>query len=377
MRLTCLFISLLYNFCQAQRFGLSNVVSLTNGIIPNILHALSFDYDNVVYSPFGLSTSLAIVFEGVGTKLAEDMIKTLKLDNPNPSVAKQVLRTGFKSLLEEFEKEKHAQDVAGSYNDAHLYSTTKLVPDYQSVLENFYKVSIVHNSTSTNSSEEELQLEIHTDTGVMSHWKDFDKLAVYTYLTHHPSAPFLSEKGVTIEVPMIPQVGTYRAGYIKRLKSQAVELHLETKRATLFLLMPDERIKIRDVLEKMLKENIGSLPASLPLIETEVAFPQFVILNNNLDLSKTLQQLGLKDIFETKSGPVKSIKQNAYFATSFVSVNSVGSTNTVLYKKMPKREKRQIQNTLVFNKPFIFFLLHKPTGIVLLAGLVRSPSQVP
>lgn len=68
-----------------------------------MLQALSFDYDNVVYSPFGLSTSLAIVFEGVGNKLADDMIKTLKLDNPNPSVAKQVLRTGFKSLLEEFE----------------------------------------------------------------------------------------------------------------------------------------------------------------------------------------------------------------------------------------------------------------------------------
>lgn len=94
--------------------------------------------------------------------------------------------------------------------------------------------------------------------------------------------------------------------------------------------MPDERVKIRDVLEKMLKENIGSLLSSLPLTEIEVTFPQFVILNNNLDLSKTLQLLGLKDIFATKSGPVKSIKQNAYFATSFVSVNSVGSTNTFL-----------------------------------------------
>ena len=94
--------------------------------------------------------------------------------------------------------------------------------------------------------------------------------------------------------------------------------------------MPDGRIKIRDVLEKMLKENIATLPASLPLSETEVSLPQFVILNNNLDLSKTLQLLGLKDIFATKSGPVRSIKQNAYFATSFVSVNSVGTTNTGL-----------------------------------------------
>lgn len=78
-------------------------------------------------------------------------------------------------------------------------------------------------------------MEVHTDTGVMSHWKDFDKLAVYTYLTHHPAAPFISEKGITIEVPMIPQVGTYRAGYINRLKSQAVEIHLEVKNGLFFM----------------------------------------------------------------------------------------------------------------------------------------------
>lgn len=73
----------------------------------------------------------------------------------------------------------------------------------------------------------EYGLEFHTDTGVMSHWKDFDKLAVYTYLTHQASAPFITDKGASVEVPMIPQVGMFRVGYIRKLSSQAVELHLE------------------------------------------------------------------------------------------------------------------------------------------------------
>lgn len=70
-------------------------------------------------------------------------------------------------------------------------------------------------------------LELHSDTGVMSHWKDFDKLAVYTYLTHQPSSPFITYNGTNVEVPMIPQVGLFRAGYINKLSSQAVELILE------------------------------------------------------------------------------------------------------------------------------------------------------
>lgn len=372
MALTRIIIALLLcATCNAQKFGISSVVTFTNRIIPNILHALSFDHENVVFSPFGLSSSLAMVLEGLDNKLAADMIETLHLEGSN---LKQTLRVGFKSLLEEFEKEKDASDSAGSYNSAYVQSTVPLVPEYKTILENFYKSTFLHNKTSANSTD--LVLQLHSDTGVMSHWKDFDKLVVYTYLTHQPSASFITSNGTTIEVPMIPQVGTFRAGYINKLSSQAVELFLETKRASLFLIMPDYRGAIKEVLAKLLREDLASLPASLPLIETEVTFPQFVVLNNNLDLSKTLQKLGLRGIF--KPGPVKSITQNAYFATSFVSVNSIGSTNTTLYKKLTqKRKRREASNTLTFNRPFLFFLLHKPTGVTLLAGIVQSPSQVP
>jgi hypothetical protein len=70
-------------------------------------------------------------------------------------------------------------------------------------------------------------LELQSDTGVMSHWKDFHKLAVYTYLSHQSAAPFTTSSGEVMQVPMIPQVGTFRAGVIPQLNSQAVELLLE------------------------------------------------------------------------------------------------------------------------------------------------------
>lgn len=72
----------------------------------------------------------------------------------------------------------------------------------------------------------ELVLDLQTDTGVMSHWKDYEKLAVYTYLSHQPAAPFMTSNGSVLHVPMIPQIGTFRAGYLPKLNSQAVELPL-------------------------------------------------------------------------------------------------------------------------------------------------------
>lgn len=55
----------------------------------------------MVYSPFGLSSAIAMAMEGVDSKMAADIATTLRLERP--TVAKQILRLGFKALLEEFE----------------------------------------------------------------------------------------------------------------------------------------------------------------------------------------------------------------------------------------------------------------------------------
>ncbi|XP_073980702.1 leukocyte elastase inhibitor-like isoform X2 [Rhodnius prolixus] len=364
---------------QQIPFGVLQVVDFSNKMIPHLLQGLSHDRDNVVYSPFGLSSAIAMAMEGVDSKMAADIATTLRLERP--TVAKQILRLGFKALLEEFEAKQNEEDTAGSYNRAHLHSSVPLLPEYKAVLENFYKANLSHNVTENSS---DLVLELRTDTGVMSHWKDFDKLAVYTYLTHQPAAEFMTHTGQVVSTPMIPQVGVFRAGYLPRLNSQAVELPLEGDTASLVLIMPDYRDGISEVLVKMLKEKIADIAKSLPRTEAEVSLPQFAMVSTDLDVGKVLRKSGLKQLFSTgksksKRGPVKSIKQNAYFATSFVSVNSVSATNTVLAKKLPaKKTKREaVLNKFAFNKPFLFFVFHQPSGLVLLAGLVKTPSQVP
>jgi len=43
---------------------------------------------------------------------------------------------------------------------------------------------------------------------------------------------------------------------------------------------------------------------------------------------------------------------------------------------VPKRLKRAATD-LVVDRPFLFFLLHRDTQLVLLAGKVQNPTQVP
>jgi hypothetical protein len=72
-----------------------------------------------------------------------------------------------------------------------------------------------------------VSLELRSDSGVMSHWKDYGRLAAFSFLSHEPAAPFQRTPTDIIPVPMVPQVGQFRAGRINQLNAHAVELPLE------------------------------------------------------------------------------------------------------------------------------------------------------
>lgn len=85
----------------------------------------------------------------------------------------------------------------------------------------------VCNNCDTAAGPEAVELRV--DAGVLSHWKDFDRLGVFTYLSQQAAAPFQRSGRVddVVDVPMIPQVGMFRAGKVASLGCQALELPLE------------------------------------------------------------------------------------------------------------------------------------------------------
>jgi hypothetical protein len=66
----------------------------------------------------------------------------------------------------------------------------------------------------------------------MSHWKDYDRLAAFSFLSHEAAAPFQRTPTDTVLVPMVPQVGQFRAGRVSQLNAHAVELPLQVSNLT-------------------------------------------------------------------------------------------------------------------------------------------------
>jgi hypothetical protein len=106
----------------------------------------------------------------------------------------------------------------------------------------------------------------------------------------------------------------------------------QSRRVHLILLLPDAPDSIDQVLVSLSKEKLLQMVRGLPQQETEVALPQLAILTSDLDLGPFIRQMGVRQLFTDPHVNVRSIKQNAYFSTSFVAVNSVGSISTELGK---------------------------------------------
>lgn len=72
-------------------------------------------------------------------------------------------------------------------------------------------------------------MELRSDTGVLSHWKDYEALVVFVFLQHKDRALFFVTDDEYVIVPMVPQIGVFRHGRVHELNCTAVELLLKVR----------------------------------------------------------------------------------------------------------------------------------------------------
>lgn len=124
----------------------------------------------------------------------------------------------------------------------------------------------------------------------------------------------------------------------------------------MLIMMPDDVKGSELMMERLSKDNFLDILDSLAYTEVEVLLPQLAAFTNALDLEPFFRKLGVKTAFEpvmtavagrmSKSPAVTlvSMKQNAYFSMSFITINSVGSVGA----KLGQYNERLSAQTAIF-----------------------------
>lgn len=190
--------------------------------------------------------------------------------------------------------------------------------------------------------------------------------------------PFQREDGSTQPVPMMMASGKYP--YYKGDGFQAVLLPYGTGDLQFYLILPEEGLTVAQLRSKLTPERWKQMVAGFEPKEGDVGLPRFRI-ESQYALETVLAKMGMPLAFTPGeadfSGMNRSHGKQIYIHSvvhkAVVQVDEEG-TEAAAATGVEMRITSATPDTftLIANRPFLFAIVHRPTGLVLFLGIVRT-----
>ena len=129
--------------------------------------------------------------------------------------------------------------------------------------------------------------------------------------------------------------------------------------------------------------SMSSCKCDSEVREVMVFIPKFK-MEANLDLKPTLEKMGVKEVFKRGAADFTGLTKNSagelyvsdVIQKCVIKVNEEGSEAAAATAVVMKRRSGVVRRTRVFNanKPFLYFIVYKTTGMILFSGRMVDPS---
>jgi serpin B len=353
---------------------------------------------NLFFSPFSISSALAMTSAGAQGDTAAQMWKTLRFP-----LAQDKLHPAFAALL------RHMDD-AQSPGAVRLRVANSLWPQQGAALLDRYLALARQNYGGAVTLVDYLRREPEARAQI-NRWVEektegkiqniianpLDPLtrltlvnAVYfkgawenpfeKHLTK--DAPFFVMDDTGIQTPFMMRTDSFK--YAKRNGVHVLELPYTGGGFSMLVILPDDKTPTRLVaLENTLTaKRIATWRAKLKMQEVQVFLPKFKITWGAESLKKLLQQLGIKDAFSVESADFSGMSGAKDFSISdvlhkaFVEVHEAGAeaaAATVVELVALGISNRPPPPVFRADHPFLFLIQENATGSILFMGRMAVP----
>lgn len=351
---------------------------------------------NIFFSPFSLSTALAMTYSGAAGDTAAQMKKGLSLCDD-----KLVTNLGYQQILTSIQNAK--KDITlETANLLYLDERLKLLEEYHAVLEGSYQAIAKRVLFSQgepirqliNRKVEDLTRQkikdllpagsISANTSMVlvnaiyfkGDWVDkFDISAT-------SKKPFYITPNRTVNVNMMFRKDKFAAGRIPDLDCIALELPYKGHRISMTLLLPDQKDGLSELEKKLVNYRLCELGSYTHEQEVNVQLPRFKLEESLNELEVILSKMGMTDIFNSQRADFsgitgdRSLFVSAIIHKAFLEVNEEGSeaaaATAILMSRMMVFPSQQ---PLVFtaDHPFFFFIRDSHTQNILFVGRLSLP----
>ncbi|KAK2886225.1 leukocyte elastase inhibitor-like isoform X2 [Channa argus] len=354
---------------------------------------------NVFYSPFSISSALAMVMLGSRGNTLTQMSECLKTKDFHDEV-----HTSFAQLLNELNK----PDAPYSLNVANrLYGekSYQFVEDFLGKTRKHYSAELESVDFKTSSEAARLNINNWVEKTTQGKIKDLLAKGVLDNLTRlvlvnaiyfkgnwdkqfqesaTRDAQFRINKNDTKPVKMMYQKAKFPFTYIPEASCQILEMPYKGKELSMLIFLPtnvdDNSMGLEKLEKELTYENFNEWTRSdmMDEVEVQVGLPRFK-MEEKYDLKKVLVSMGMEDAFdETKcdfSGmsPANDLVLSKVVHKAFVEVNEEGTEAAAATAAIMMLRCALRPATFIADHPFLFFIRHNATMSVLFVGRYCSP----
>lgn len=353
---------------------------------------------NIFFSPFSISSALAMVFLGTKGSTAAQLSKTFHFDSVED------VHSRFQSLNAEVSKRgaSHTLKVA---NRLYGEKTYNFLPEFLTSTQKMYGADLA--PVDFQHASEDARKEINQWVKGQTEGKIPELLAVgvvdsMTKLVlvnaiyfkglweekfmkqDTTDAPFRLNKKNTKSVKMMYQKKKFFFGYISDLKCKVLEMPYQGGELSMVILLPedieDESTGLKKIEEQITLEKLREWTKreNLENIDVHVKLPRFKIEESYI-LNSNLGRLGLQDLFNSSKADLSGMSGSRDLFISkivhkaFVEVNEEGTEAAAATAGIATFCMLLPEEEFTADHPFVFFIRHNPTANVLFLGRVCSP----
>lgn len=359
------------------------------------------DYENIIFSPFSLSLALSMALAGAEGNTREEMINALSLQNL------EEIDPAFNAMLlaiESSQQELQGEDEQSTFqfniaNSSWGQAGFGFEQDYLDVLASQYGAGIyqVDFAGDPEAARQAINDWVEDETNdkikdlipqgaiknltrlVLANAIYFKGGWMYPFMENGTKdAPFTLLDGSTVDVEMM-RMAEEDLRYAAQGNYQAVFLPYKSGDFSMLLILPHEgdfvEVEAGLGIDMMnaIKEGVQYTPVNLRMPKFD--FETALIAND------VLQQLGMIEAFIpdgadfsgiTREDPlyISDVVHKATITVDEQGTEAAAATAVIMAtKSMPINDPVE----LVFDRPFMFAIMHEPSGSILFLGRVVSP----
>ncbi len=383
---------------------LQPLVASNTAFALNLYGQLATNQGNLFFSPYSISTCLAMTYAGARGGTAAQMAQVMGFGTNQPH---------FASLFAELQAQLEATQQTNvlELNTANALWTQQGFPFLPAFLEtatNQYQASVnqADFSTGANAATQDINNWVAQQTrnkiqnilpsgSITSRTRLVLANAIYFLgawtqafaVSNTLTQPFYLSSNSQVEVPLMDQPNPIYEGsggmafhYMRGSNFQAIELPYASNQASMVILLPAQVEGWRQLEQQLSPAFLAGVLAQMSPQFLEVILPRFA-LESSFDLTATLGEMGMPEAFAPGAADFSGIDgaEDLYISDvvhkAWVAVNEAGTeaaaaTVTIVgILAMPP--------ALVFraDHPFIFFIRDNQSGSLRFLGRVANPGQ--